>query len=146
MSRPSYDENPKLIEAVNDGIVRGLTYKESIAELAAAGIEINDKKLQRVRAHINNAMREKLQRLEKETLDSSVFSRIEIYNELMKHLWDILKTAREVWSKIAAIKLINQYSKEHDEYVRHYNIYPRIVSKQSENEGVNVHPDTKNDE
>ena len=146
MSRPSYDENPKLIEAVNDGMVRGLTYKESIAELAAAGIDINDKKLQRVRSHINRTIREKLQRIEKVTLDSSVFSRIENHNDLMKHLWDIVKNPKEVWSKIAAIKLIYQYSKEHDEYVRHHHIYPRIVSKQSENEGVNVHPDTKNDE
>ena len=64
----------------------------------------------------------------------------------MKHLWDIVKNPKEVWSKIAAIKLIYQYSKEHDEYVRHNNIYPRIVSKQIENEEVNVHPDTKNDE
>ncbi len=146
MSRPSYDEDPKLIEAVNDGMVRGLSYKESIAELKAAGIDINDKKLQRVRSHINRTNREKLQRIEKITLDSSVFSRIENHNDLMKHLWDIVKNPKEVWSKIAAIKLIYQYSKEHDEYVRQHHIYPRIVSKQSENEEVNVHPDTKNDE
>ena len=146
MTQRSYDTDPKLVEAVKDCMIRGLTYKESIAELSAGGIDMNMKKLQRVRAHIYRNKGEKMARLQKSTLDSSVFGRIENHNEIMKQLWDIVKNPKEVWSKIAAIKLIYQYSKEHDEYVRQHHIYPRIVSKQSENEGVNVHPDTKNDE
>ena len=137
MSRPSYDEDPKLIDAVKDGMDRRFTYKESIAELLSIGIDINQKKLQRVRDHIRITQAEKKERFTNETLDSSVFRRIETHKTLIKELWDVVLTPREVWSKIAAIKLIYKYEKEHDEYIRHYTIYPRLVS-QAEKENSNL--------
>ncbi len=59
MSKKAYANQPELLNAVNECMIRRLTYKEAVEELTRRDFPMNEKRYQRIKSYIEKSIRER---------------------------------------------------------------------------------------
>ena len=140
MSLRGFKNNPEFLDLIRICTKRRLTYEEAVIVIRRSGFKISARTYQRRKGEIKKSDKNRLEYLAAVEYPEFTVDTIDTAKAVEAQLWEIAKTAKTDWERMAALEKIMKYRKEIAQF---YDSSPVVDALRKKLQDGNVGNDRK---